>query len=76
MAKLVTICGSMRFADTMMQAARVLETKQGCIALQCVYLAPGDALTQDEIADAHSLGKEVLYWEASNESLPSAAELT
>ena len=39
--KIVTICGSMRFAPEMRRAAFRLESRQGCNVLQCTYPSPG-----------------------------------
>ena len=35
--KVVTICGSMRFKEKMMQIAEELELKKGYVVIQCVY---------------------------------------
>lgn len=35
--KVVTICGSMRYADEMQKIATDLETKNGWCVIQCVY---------------------------------------
>ena len=38
MNKVVTICGSMRFKDKMMEVAKELEIKNKYIVIQCVYI--------------------------------------
>ena len=35
--KVVTICGSMKFKDKMMEVARDLEIKNKYVVIQCVY---------------------------------------
>lgn len=45
--KIVTICGSMRFAPEMRRAAFRLESRQGCNVLQCTYPEPGDTVTPE-----------------------------
>ena len=37
MSKIVTICGSMKFKDKMMDVARDLEIKNKYLVIQCVY---------------------------------------
>lgn len=37
MNKIVTICGSMKFKDKMMEVAKELEIKNKYIVIQCVY---------------------------------------
>lgn len=37
MNKIVTICGSMKFKDKMMEVAKELEIKNNYIVIQCVY---------------------------------------
>lgn len=37
MNKIVTICGSMKFKDTMIKIAKELEIKNKYIVIQCVY---------------------------------------
>ncbi len=54
--KVVTICGSMRFASEMQKIASELETKNGWCVIQCVYGV--DALNPtkqeiDNIVNAH-----------------------
>lgn len=53
--KVVTICGSMRYAKQMMDIARDLEIKHGYCVIQCVYeVSPN--LTKEEmenIVNAH-----------------------
>lgn len=45
--KIVTICGSMRFAPEMRRAAFRLESRQGCNVLQCTYPEPGETVTTE-----------------------------
>lgn len=47
--KVVTICGSMRFASEMQKIATVLETKNGWCVIQCCYGIDKNALTKQEI---------------------------
>ncbi len=35
--KVVTICGSMKFKDKMMEVAKELEIKNKYVVIQCVY---------------------------------------
>ncbi len=53
--KVVTICGSMRFAEEMMVTATKLETEKGYCVIQCVY--DKSPINSDEayknIVDAH-----------------------
>ena len=44
--KVVTICGSMRFAKEMMKIATCLELKNGYAVIQCVY-SPDDMKYED-----------------------------
>ena len=46
--KVVTICGSMKFANEMMKIATDLEKKHGWCLIQCVYDV-GENVTQEEI---------------------------
>ncbi len=46
--KVVTICGSMKFADDMIKIASDLEKKYGWCVLQCVYDDPKN-ITKEEI---------------------------
>lgn len=47
--KIVTICGSMRFADEMIKIAMRLETDYGYCVLQPVYGFDGQPLSGDEL---------------------------
>lgn len=47
--KVVTICGSMKFADEMIKIASDLEKKYGWCVIQCVYDIDQKTTTQDEI---------------------------
>ena len=40
-AKVVTICGSMRYAKEMMQISEELELKKGYVVIQCIYNVDG-----------------------------------
>ena len=54
--KVVTICGSMRFAKEMQKIARELEAKNGYCVIQCVYNNNNVPETQceiDNIVNAH-----------------------
>ena len=37
MNKIVTICGSMKFKDKMMEVAKELEIKNNYVVIQCIY---------------------------------------
>ena len=37
MNKIVTICGSMKFKDKMMEVAKELEIKNKYVVIQCIY---------------------------------------
>ena len=52
--KVVTICGSMKFKDKMMEVARDLEIKNKYVVIQCVY--NNDKFNEEEqvlLADLH-----------------------
>lgn len=52
--KVVTICGSMKFKDKMMEVARDLEIKNKYVVIQCVY--SNDKFNEEEqvlLADLH-----------------------
>ncbi len=52
--KVVTICGSMKFKDKMMEIARDLEIKNKYVVIQCVY--SNDKFNKEEqvlLADLH-----------------------
>ncbi len=49
--KIVTICGSLRFEQAMMHAAAMLELRDNCLVIQCVY--PPDK-TRDLTAAEHA----------------------
>lgn len=53
--KVVTICGSMKFAKDMMIIATELEKKYGWCLLQCVYDITGEITKEemDKIVNAH-----------------------
>lgn len=54
--KVVTICGSMRFAKEMQDIARDLELKYGYCVIQCVYNISNfqpDSIEGQNIANAH-----------------------
>lgn|SRR5574344_2209730 len=54
MSKIVTICGSMKFKDKMMEIAKELEIKNKYVVIQCVY--SNDKFNEDEqqtLADLH-----------------------
>ena len=54
MNKIVTICGSMKFKDIMMDIAKDLEIKNKYVVIQCVY--SNDTFTEEEgqiLADLH-----------------------
>lgn len=48
-AKVVTICGSMRFAKDMIKIASDLEKEHGWCVLQCVYDINPDSMTKEEM---------------------------
>ena len=47
--KVVTICGSMKFADEMIKVASELEKKNGWCVIQCVYDVDSNKATDAEI---------------------------
>ena len=52
--KVVTICGSMKFKDKMMEVTRDLENKNKYVVIQCVY--SNDRFNEEEqvlLADLH-----------------------
>lgn len=52
--KVVTICGSMKFKDKMMEVAKELEIKNKYVVIQCVY--SNDIFSAEEqqiLADLH-----------------------
>ena len=54
--KVVTICGSMRFAKQMIDIASELERKYGWCVIQCVYCVDIESITNEEmenIINAH-----------------------
>ncbi len=53
--KVVTICGSMRYAADMQRIARELTCNNGWCVLQCVYdtSLPVDASEKSKLKDAH-----------------------
>ena len=52
--KVITICGSMRYAKEMMKIAEELELKEGYAVIQCVYNIDGQ---RNEGVDASILDK-------------------
>ena len=54
MNKIVTICGSMKFKDKMMEVAKELEIKNNYVVIQCIY--SNDKFSDEEqknLADLH-----------------------
>ena len=54
MNKIVTICGSMKFKDKMMEIAKELEVKKKYVVIQCIY--SNDKFSDEEqknLADLH-----------------------
>ncbi len=54
MNKIVTICGSMRFEDKMMEISKELEIKNKYVVIQCIY--SNDKFTEKEqqiLSDLH-----------------------
>lgn len=54
MNKIVTICGSMKFKDKMMEVAKELEIKNKYVVIQCIY--SNNKFSKDEqqvLADLH-----------------------
>lgn len=54
--KVITICGSMKFASEMQKIATELETKNGYCVIQCCYGIDQNKLTQkeiDKVVNAH-----------------------
>ena len=54
MNKIVTICGSMKFKDKMMEVAKELEIKNKYVVIQCIY--SNDKFSEAEqqiLADLH-----------------------
>lgn len=54
MNKIVTICGSMKFKDKMMEVAKELEIKNNYVVIQCIY--SNDKFNDEEqknLADLH-----------------------
>ena len=54
MNKIVTICGSMRFKDKMMEISKELEIKNKYVVIQCIY--SNDKFSDEEqknLADLH-----------------------
>lgn len=59
--KVVTICGSMKFKDKMMEVAKDLEIKNKYVVIQCVY--SNDKFNEEEqvlLADLHLLQHNVM----------------
>ena len=62
MNKIVTICGSMKFKDKMMEIAKELEIKNRYVVIQCVY--SNDKFRENEqqtLADLHYNKIEMSY---------------
>lgn len=54
MNKIVTICGSMKFKDKMMEVAKELEIKNKYVVIQCIYSNDKFSETEQQIlADLH-----------------------
>ena len=54
--KVITICGSMRYTNEMMDIAKKLELEKGYAVIQCVYNVEGKDLNDknvDELAKIH-----------------------
>lgn len=54
--KVVTICGSMKFAKEMIDIAGELEKKQGWVVIQCIYNLNPSEISEAEmknVVDAH-----------------------
>ena len=54
MSKIVTICGSMKFKDKMMEVAKDLEIKNKYVVIQCIY--GNDEFSEEEqqiLSDLH-----------------------
>lgn len=49
MNKIVTICGSMKFKDKMMEAAKKLEIENEYVVIQCVYSNENFTTEEQEI---------------------------
>ncbi len=49
MNKIITICGSMKFQEQMIEAAKRLELEEQYIVIQCVYFDKSRILTSQEI---------------------------
>ena len=63
--KVVTICGSMRFANEMIKISQTLETKLGYCVIQCVYELDKQTLDDEKamknIVDAHFKKIDISY---------------
>ena len=54
MNKIVTICGSMKFKDKMMEIAKELEIKNRYVVIQCIYSSDNfSEKEQQTLADLH-----------------------
>lgn len=49
MNKIITICGSMKFQEQMIEVAEKLELEEQYIVIQCVYFDKSRVLTSQEI---------------------------
>ena len=49
MNKIITICGSMKFQEQMIEAAKKLELEEHYIVIQCVYFDKSEILSSKEI---------------------------
>lgn len=49
MNKIITICGSMKFQEQMMESAKKLELEEQYIVIQCVYFDKSRILTSQEV---------------------------
>lgn len=49
MNKIITICGSMKFQEQMIEVAKKLELEDQYVVIQCVYFDKSKTLTSQEI---------------------------
>ena len=60
MNKIVTICGSMKFKDKMMEVAKELEIKNKYVVIQCIYSNDIFSKTEQQVlADLHHTKIEI-----------------
>lgn len=55
MNKIITICGSMKFQEQMIEVAKKLELEEQYIVIQCVYFDKSRILTSQEISVLNEL---------------------